>query len=128
VSCPAGALGTIIAGWPNGVGSSTSPKTMQSAAGLTGTVLAGSSYGGLYAWATKNGGDRDGFPNPVSGWLTSLADVPVWAGADGVYEAGSHELVWDGVTGEGARAASGVYFCPLETGGIVDVRKMVLLR
>ncbi len=41
---------------------------------------------------------------------------------------GRHELAWDGTTGEGAQVASGVYFCRLEAGGTVDVRKMILLR
>ena len=48
--------------------------------------------------------------------------------ADRVFDAGRHELEWNGTASGGAHAASGVYFCRLEAGGSVDVRKMILLR
>jgi hypothetical protein len=48
--------------------------------------------------------------------------------ADRTYPAGSHELTWNGSTIEGSAAASGVYFCRMQAGETVDIRKMVLLR
>lgn len=47
---------------------------------------------------------------------------------DGVIEAGTHELIWDGTTDSGARAASGVYFIRMETGGYRAAEKLVLLK
>ena len=50
----------------------------------------------------------------------------VYAGAFG---AGSHDLVWDGVRGDGAPAASGLYFYRLEVAGQqAQTRSMVLLK
>lgn len=46
----------------------------------------------------------------------------------GVREAGWHEVRWDGRDGDGVDAAAGVYFFRLETGAVVQVRKMVLAR
>jgi hypothetical protein len=42
--------------------------------------------------------------------------------------AGRHEIVWNGATDGGAHVASGVFFCRLESGPDVDVRKMLLLK
>ena len=229
--------GSVMAGWPNGAGSSASRRVMHSASAITGTIFAGSPYGGgsLYAWSTKSADYMEGFPNPATSWITSgtaVGDVdgdgqrdivvatnddrvncfdvscsgaypvsrrldwpmfrcgatrtgcyyaPVITGdeepetvipavtmiqsvhpnpfnpatrivfdlhergrarvavydaagravallADREFAAGRHELAWDGTTGEGAQVASGVYFCRLEAGGTVDVRKMVLMR
>lgn len=47
---------------------------------------------------------------------------------DGVKEPGRHEVDWDGSTGGGGRAASGVYFCRFSTEDIVISRKVILLR
>jgi hypothetical protein len=41
---------------------------------------------------------------------------------------GEHEVIWDGRTDSGARAASGVYFLRMESGGFRSVDKLVLLR
>ncbi len=42
--------------------------------------------------------------------------------------AGRHEVVWDGLDGNGRRVASGVYVLRLEAGTIRDLRKVVLLK
>ena len=47
---------------------------------------------------------------------------------DRVMAPGSHTVAWDGRTAGGRRAASGVYFCRMRAGDVVQTRKMVLLR
>ena len=42
--------------------------------------------------------------------------------------AGQHLAHWDGCTGQGLLAPSGVYICRLETGGEIKTRKMIYLR
>jgi len=46
----------------------------------------------------------------------------------GVYEAGEHSVVWNGVSDDGVRVGSGVYFYRMVSGGYVSVRKMLLLK
>ena len=56
--------------------------------------------------------------------VRTLMDSPV--------EAGEHKAVWDGTTDTGRRAASGVYFVKMESGGhagsFLATRKLVLLK
>ena len=47
---------------------------------------------------------------------------------DGEMEPGTYEIVWSGRTVSGRAAASGVYFCRLKAGAVLDTRKLVLLR
>ncbi len=44
------------------------------------------------------------------------------------YPAGHHQVVWDGATDAGVKAASGVYFYRLTAGKLSQTRKMVLLK
>jgi hypothetical protein len=44
------------------------------------------------------------------------------------YEAGGHVTAWDGRDDAGARVASGVYFCKLDSGRSALMRKIVLLK
>lgn len=41
---------------------------------------------------------------------------------------GSHEVTWDGRDGDGQRAASGVFLCRLEAGGLTRMTRMTLLK
>jgi flagellar hook assembly protein FlgD len=45
-----------------------------------------------------------------------------------LYDAGTHELVWDGKDDLGRAAASGVYFLRMEAGGYRAARTVVLRR
>jgi len=47
---------------------------------------------------------------------------------DGPQRAGRKTVRWDAWDDEGARVSSGVYFCRLEAGGHVGVKKMVLME
>lgn len=48
--------------------------------------------------------------------------------ASGLYEAGPHNVRWNGTDGNGTRVASGVYFYRLRSNGSELVRKMTLLK
>jgi hypothetical protein len=47
---------------------------------------------------------------------------------DGVQDAGSHVITWDGKNSLGADVGSGIYFYKMETKGFSATKKMVLLR
>ncbi len=47
---------------------------------------------------------------------------------DEVMDRGRHEVVWNGKNSAGGSVATGVYFCRLSAGDIVQTEKMVLLR
>jgi len=46
----------------------------------------------------------------------------------GRYQAGSHEILWQGVNRSGQRVASGVYYYRLTAGESVATKKMLLLK
>lgn len=48
--------------------------------------------------------------------------------ASGRYEAGPHEVAWNGTDAEGRRVASGAYFYRLTANGVEIARKMMLLK
>ncbi len=56
------------------------------------------------------------------------AGVRVRTLVDGHHSRGPHEVVFDGRDDAGRSLASGVYFYRLEAGGVVQTRKMVLLK
>jgi hypothetical protein len=47
---------------------------------------------------------------------------------DGVKEAGSYSVAWDGRSNRGTAVGSGVYFYKMETKGFSETKKLVLLR
>jgi len=47
---------------------------------------------------------------------------------NGLYGAGEHRVVWDGCDETGRVAGSGVYFYRLKTSGVVETRKMLLVK
>jgi hypothetical protein len=47
---------------------------------------------------------------------------------DEVVDAGPHEVAWHGTSDDGRVAVSGVYFCCLRANGVVETKKMVLLK
>ncbi len=89
---------------------------------------------------------RRGHPNPMQGNRMTIGfRVPPGAGevelavfdvrgrrvrmvVSEALAPGEHERIWDGRDRSGAPVASGVYFWRLETGGQVEIQKMVVLR
>ncbi|HXL15098.1 MAG TPA: FlgD immunoglobulin-like domain containing protein, partial [Methylomirabilota bacterium] len=52
--------------------------------------------------------------------VRTLADVPM--------PAGEHHITWDGTNDRGRDLASGAYFYRLEANGVVEAKKLILLR
>ncbi len=48
--------------------------------------------------------------------------------ASGAFEAGTHEVVWDGTNDSGENVTSGIYLYRLEAGDYLETKKMVLLK
>jgi hypothetical protein len=44
------------------------------------------------------------------------------------YSAGNHRIVWDGVSSNGQRVSTGIYFYKLVAGDFVNTKKMILLK
>ena len=44
------------------------------------------------------------------------------------YAQGAHVLTWDGITGNGDAAASGVYFLRMRAGAVVETRRLVMIK
>jgi photosystem II stability/assembly factor-like uncharacterized protein len=73
---------------------------------------------------------RFAVPTPMQVTLTvyDIAGRRVAVLADRVYPGGEHAVAWDGMTGNGEPAASGIYFYELRTAKSTVVRKMALLK
>ena len=65
---------------------------------------------------------------PVSLGIYDLAGRLVRELVSAALPAGRYEETWDGLRGDGSKAAAGVYFCRLASGASTRTRKMVLLR
>jgi hypothetical protein len=84
------------------------------------------------------------FPNPFNPSTTFQFDLPkqdevkirvynvlgkeIAEITNGVYSAGTHQVIWDGRTYSGIQASSGVYFVRFEAGGLVDTKKIMLMK
>ena len=84
------------------------------------------------------------FPNPFNPGTTILFELPRQSAArvtlydaqgrqvrtlvDGQFEAGPHQVVWDGQDNAGRAVASGAYFYALETPDGASTRRLVLIR
>jgi hypothetical protein len=67
--------------------------------------------------------------SPVKIEIFSILGQRLKVLAEGVYEAGVHQVVWSGDTENGVKVSSGVYFCRLSAGKeLVSVRKMILAK
>lgn len=65
---------------------------------------------------------------PVSLVIHDAAGRQVALLVDGMRSAGSHQVVWDGRDGGGARVASGVYFARLVTAAGISTRKITMVQ
>jgi len=48
--------------------------------------------------------------------------------AEGIRPAGYHVAAWDGTNAAGHEVSGGVYYCKLEAGEFVQMRKMVYVK
>jgi hypothetical protein len=46
----------------------------------------------------------------------------------GLMTPGPHRVTWNGVNEQGMKVSSGIYFCRMKSAGLIQTRKMVLLR
>nr|NIR93103.1 T9SS type A sorting domain-containing protein [Gammaproteobacteria bacterium]NIW46519.1 T9SS type A sorting domain-containing protein [Gammaproteobacteria bacterium]NIW97860.1 T9SS type A sorting domain-containing protein [Phycisphaerae bacterium] len=67
-------------------------------------------------------------PAKVRLTIYDVLGKPVVTLVDRYQKAGKHSISWDGKTGDGESVATGLYFYHLKAGGVVQTRKMLLLR
>lgn len=67
-------------------------------------------------------------PEAVSVMVFDALGRRVQTLAEGVCDAGSHEVMWDGRDGTGRQVASGTYFVRFQTGAFVTTRSVLLVR
>ncbi len=103
----------------------------------TNLVISGNETPSAYALAQN-------FPNPFNpsttiridmrekGFVTlkiyNVAGQLVRTLVDGVKDAGSYNIAWDGMNDRGGAVASGIYFYKMETKDFSQTKKMVMLR
>ncbi len=84
------------------------------------------------------------YPNPFNPRTTIVIDLAETADVDisiydvkgrristlknGVLSASRYDLTWQGLNDASNPVASGIYFCRMTTGGVVQIQKMVLLK
>ena len=47
---------------------------------------------------------------------------------DNYYTAGNHSLIWDGCEKNDKKANSGIYYYRIESGKIIEIKKMILVK
>jgi hypothetical protein len=67
-------------------------------------------------------------PGPVKLAMYDLSGRRVAVLADGHFEAGRHSVIWSGKDDAGRPQPSGIYFARIEAAGLVDSRKVILLK
>ncbi len=84
------------------------------------------------------------YPNPFNPSTVIEFDIPIQSRVkitvfnmvgqkvtelvNGNYSAGSHSITWDGVSSNGQRVSSGIYFYRIVAGDFIDSKKMILLK
>jgi hypothetical protein len=87
---------------------------------------------------------NDNYPNPFNPTTSIQFDLPrqshvtieiynllgqrVARLTDEEYSAGSHKVVWNGISSDGQPITSGIYFYRMETDDFVETKKMLLLK
>jgi len=69
-----------------------------------------------------------GLPSEVSIDIYNVRGQKVRTLVSGMYEAGVHNVVWNGVSDDGRSVGSGVYFYRMVSGDFVSVKKMLMLK
>ncbi len=67
-------------------------------------------------------------PDHVRLWIADAEGRRVALLVDGLQPAGRHEITWDPRHANGLQAGSGLYFLRLEAGGVVQTRRLTLIR
>jgi hypothetical protein len=60
--------------------------------------------------------------------LANIKDIQVRQLLDGNFEAGSHNVIWNGLDNTNEPVSSGIYFYRLTSGDRVQTNRMTLLR
>lgn len=66
--------------------------------------------------------------NDVSIVVYDINGAEVYTILNGKLSAGDHTITWNSINSSGSSVNSGVYFMKINIGGIIDTRKMILIR
>lgn len=66
--------------------------------------------------------------SPVSLKVFNISGQEIISLVEEIQSAGSHSMFWNGNNASGEKVPSGIYYCRLKMGNVVQVRKMVLTR